>query len=210
MFPMAIVQALFPRLAANAEQDSVELGKISVVLVGQLYAFLVIGLLCFAAPLLAIWLGDDLDPRSVMVGQITLIGFWVNAVANVPYALIQARGNSRFTAILHLLELPLYFIMLYGFGVKLGLYGVALAFTLRVILDCFALFYKAQFIDRYVLSRLAGPAALVLASFAVSPWIVDWLDAFVAASLVCGALLVFTWFQMPSEAKDWLLDRERR
>lgn len=210
MFPMAIVQALFPRLAARSEEDSIALGKMSVVLVGQLYSLIVAGLICFAAPLLDLWLGNVLDPRSVLVGQITLLGIWVNALANVPYALIQARGNSRYTAILHVLELPFYCAALYLLGMTIGLYGVALAFTSRVVVDCFVLFHKAGFLDRFVLVRLAGPAAILLAAFAASFWIDGWLAAIFAASVFCSALLVLSWLQMPAEPKEWLLQRVGR
>jgi len=209
MFPLAIVQALFPRFASNAEGESVALGKVSVVLVGQLYAFVVVGLICLAAPLLDLWLGSDLDPRSVLVGQITLIGIWINALANVPYALIQARGNPRYTAGLHLIELPVYFAMLYGFGLAFGLYGVALAFTLRVVLDCAALFRKAEFFVSGVLGRLAGPCAIILAAFATSIWVQDWMQAVVAAAIYCALLIALTWFQLPIEAKHWLSERLR-
>ncbi len=210
MFPTAIVQALFPRMASQDAEESITLGTSSAVFVGQLYAFVVVGLICLAGPLLNLWLGDELDPRSLLVGQITLIGFWLNALANVPYALIQAKGNSRFTALLHVLELPVYFLMLYGFGASLGLYGVALAFTLRNLIDCVALFKKAKFLDPGVLLRLAGPAAVIMAAYATSPWAQGWLEAITAASIYCTILLFLTWIQMPREAKDWLLQRARR
>jgi O-antigen/teichoic acid export membrane protein len=207
MFPMAIVQALFPRLASQDDAEAARLGKASVVLIGQLYGFIVIGLICLAAPLLRLWLGEGLDPRSILVGQITIIGVWVNALANVPYALIQARGNSRYTALLHVLELPVYGAMLYGFGVFFGLYGVALAFTLRVILDCAALFHKARFVDAGVMTRIAGPALLIAAAMAAAPWMQDWLAGIIGASVLCLALLVISWYHMPEEARSWINQR---
>lgn len=210
MFPMAIVQALFPRLASREDEEATRLGKSSVVLIAQLYGLVVIGLICLAEPLLQLWLGEGLDQRSILVGQITIIGVWINALANVPYALIQARGNSRFTATLHVLELPVYVVMLYGLGVTLGLYGMALAFTLRVILDCGVLFHKARLVDAGVMSRLAGPSILIALAFAASLWMDSWLTGLAGASLFCAALCVVTWFQMPAEARAWLEGRVRR
>lgn len=210
MFPMAIVQALFPRLASRDDDEAARLGKSSVVLIAQLYGLMVIGLICLTAPLLQLWLGDKLDNRSILVGQITFVGVWVNALASVPYALIQARGNSRFTALLHVLELPVYGAMLYGFGLSMGLYGVAWAFTLRVILDCGALLYKAEIADARVLSRLVGPAILISIAFAASPWMQDWFSGLVGASILCASLLVIMWFQLPCEARDWMNLRIRR
>lgn len=210
MFPMAIVQALFPRFASREPEESIKLGKASVVLVGQLYGFIVIGLICLAEPLLRLWLGDGLDTRSILVGQITMIGWWMNALANVPYALIQARGNSRYTAMLHLLELPAYAAMLYWFGNVFGLPGVALAFTLRVGLDCALLFHKAGFVARAIFARLAGPALLIAMAMAAAPLMRDWLSGVVGASVLCTGLLLITWRQMPEQAKAWLDQRLAR
>lgn len=210
MFPMAIVQALFPRLAAQNAEDSGELGKASVVLVGQLYAFVVVALTCLVGVLLKLWLGEGLDPRSVVVAQITLIGFWLNALANVPYALIQARGNSRYTATLHLIELPIYAVMLYGLGTQIGLYGVALAFTLRVLLDCALLFQQAQFFDARVMGRLVGPALVVAAASATSMWLREWPWAILATAVYSACLVVIMWFQMPDQVRSWLDNRLAR
>lgn len=204
-FPLAIVNALFPRLAAQTEEQSAALGKVSVVLVGQLYAFVVAGLICLAEPLLQLWLGDKLDERSILVGQIALIGFWINALANVPYALIQARGNSRFTAMLHVIELPLYFATLYGLGLAMGLTGIALAFTLRTTLDCGVLFQKARFAGGDVLGKLIGPAAVVLAPLVASSLLDSWINSLAAASACSLVLLALSWFQMPQMAKTRLI-----
>lgn len=208
-FPLAIVQALFPRLASQSKEDSLALGKASAVVVGQLYAFLVVGLICLAAPLLQLWLGDELDPRSVLIGQIALIGFWVNALANVPYALIQARGDARFTALLHLVELPLYFAMLYGFGTAYGLYGIAVAFALRAGLDCAVLLWKANFGGGEVIWRLIGPALIISVALVMSSVVVDWLSGIALATVCCLALVGFTWFQMPALIKARLFPRNQ-
>lgn len=209
-FPLAIVNALFPRLAAQTEEQSGALGRVSVVLVGQLYAFVVAGLSCLAEPLLQLWLGDKLDERSILVGQVALVGWWVNALANVLYALFHARGNSRLIAILHVIELPLYLAMLYGFGLTFGLAGIALAFTLRTTLHCGVLFYEARFADRDMLGSLIGPALVVVFPLALAPLLDSWLAGIAAAS-ACGlALIAISWFQMPEMAKTRLFEQFAR
>jgi O-antigen/teichoic acid export membrane protein len=204
MLPFAVVQALFPRLASQSADRSTALGKVSVVLVGQSYAFVVVGLICLAEPLLELWLGDGLDRRSILVGQIALIGFWTNALANVPYALIQARGNPRFTAIVHLIELPFYFALLYVLGMNFGLFGIALAFSIRAFADCIIMFAKAGLAEGAVLVKLAGPAAIILTALAVSSRTGDWSSAIAAATILGSILLAICWFQMPGEVKDKL------
>jgi O-antigen/teichoic acid export membrane protein len=210
LFPTAIVQALFPRLAATPDLESREIGKSAVVIVGHFYALLVLGLICLCAPLLTLWLGDKLDQRSILVGQIAMIGFWTNALANIPYALIQARGNSRYTALLHVAELPFYFAALYVFGFYFGLYGVALAFSLRATVDCVILFLKAGFQDRDILLRLTAPTLIIAVAMAAAPWMRDWPSGLAGATALCSALLCFTWFQMPDQPREWLALRLKR
>ncbi len=210
MFPMAIIQALFPRLAAQDEHESLRLGKSAVVLVGQLFGFIVIGVICLAEPLLRLWLGAQLDPRSIPLAQISIVGFWISGLANVPIALIHARGNPRFTAVLHVVQLPIYALLLYGLGIAYGLNGVAVAMVLRFIIDGVPIFYKAGFISRDVMGRLAGPALLIGLALAATPWMRDWIPALLGATLFCLALLAVTLRQMPEEAQHWVKARLRR
>ncbi|MFO6446929.1 oligosaccharide flippase family protein [Erythrobacter sp. NE805] len=210
MFPYAIIQALFPRLAAHDEQESLRLGKSATVMVGQLFGFIAIGIICLAEPLLHLWLGAKLDPRSVPLAQISIIGFWISGLVNVPIALIHARGNPRFTAVLHVIQLPIYAALLYGFGVAFGLNGVAVAMVLRFIIDGLPIFHKAGFLTRDVMSRLAGPALLIGLALAATPWMRDWISALFGASLFCLALLALTLRQMPEEAREWVKVRLQR
>lgn len=210
LLPNAVAQALFPRLAAQSETQPIPLAKLSAIVVGQWYALPVVGLVCLADPLLHLWLGDRIDTRSILIGQILMVGFWVNAIAYMPYSHIQAGGNSRFTGTLHLIELPIYFAMLFLFGWIFGLYGVALAFAARNALDCVALLIKAGFWDRDLLVRLAGPSIVIVASLCVSVVIDGWFSGIVAAGVLCLLLLGFCWLQMPHEAKARLPARFRR
>ena len=194
IFPMAVIQALFPRFASEAHESSRERCREFVSFVGQLFAPLIIGLICLADPLLSLWLGASLDPRSVAVAQVVLAGFWINAVANVPYAFIQARGNPRFTALLHVAELPLYLAMLFVLGARYGLAGFAAAFALRCALDCVLLCRKAGAADREVALRLIAPMLLVGAALLAGSRIADWWLLLAAAiglgGLALGALVL--------------------
>lgn len=174
MFPVAITQALFPRFASEAVAASAGRCRDFVVFVGQSFAPLMIGLICLSAPLLELWLGEALDPRSAPVAQFVLAGFWINAVAQVPYGFIQARGNPRFTALLHVAELPFYLALLFVLGSRYGLTGYAAAFALRCLCDCLLLCHKAGAADRYVMVRVAISGALVTAAIVIGNLVGDW------------------------------------
>lgn len=193
MLPAAVAQALFPRFAAESESASNERCRQSLIFVGQVFAPVIIALICVSDPLMKLWLGSSLDPRSVLIAQIILMGCWLNGLSNVPFALIQARGNPRYTAILHVIELPIFIALLAVLGSIFGLAGFAMAFSLRCLLDFILLMRQAKSADLKTFSHLGIPLGLIamamLAGFYVSsPWLLVFiavlLGAFSAVNIV--------------------------
>jgi len=206
MFPIAIVNALFPRFAAEEGRAARQRCQDFSLFTGQIFAPVVIGLIFLADPLLRVWLGDNLDLRSIVIAQIALAGFWLNALANVPYAFIQARGNSRFTALLHIAELPVYFALLYALGSSFGLAGVAWAFTLRCLIDCTALLAKSGAGTRNTLTGLIAPGTLIIASLFASQHITNWPASLGAAILLAALASIASLLQLPNTIMQRLGD----
>ena len=69
------------------------------------------------------------------------LGLLFNGIAHVPFAAIQAGGDARTTAFLHLFELAFYIPLLYICMKNFGILGAAIAWTVRVCFDLFALLY---------------------------------------------------------------------
>ena len=197
IFPAAVSQVLFPRFAAESASASRQRCEQYAVFIGQIFAPVIAGLICLAGPLLHLWLGRHLDPRSVQIAQVLLAGIWINAIAQVPFSYVQARGNSRFTAMLHLCELPAYVLALAGLGSAFGLIGMAAAFSLRCLVDWIALSAKAGLLTGAVLSRLIGPAALVLIPVFLGQRLGEPMTALLAAAFVCFLACAFAVLQMP-------------
>ena len=166
MLPIAIAQALFPRLAADTDEQARHRMRDFTVFIALLFTPVVVVLVCLAGPLLRLWLGDALDLRSIAVAQLVLAGCWANAIANVPYAFIQARGDPRYTALLHLVELPVYVTLLAILGLRFGLAGFAAAFALRCALDCVLLLRRAHTLDALTLRSISAPFLLVALALA--------------------------------------------
>ena len=75
-------------------------------------------------------------------------------MAQAPFALLQGTGRPDLTAKLHLVELPLYVIMLWSLAHTSGIVGVAIAWTVRVVFDAVAMQLMAS-------RRIPGLAQLV-------------------------------------------------
>lgn len=112
--PFALARALFPRLSyITDEKEKRELERQS---------YLYITLVClpvafigfwFAPELMKLWMGDNFGGLDAQVLRILLIGFYLNALALIPFSLLQAKGNARATALIHLFEVIPYLVLLY-------------------------------------------------------------------------------------------------
>lgn len=170
--PQTAVNAMFPALAESQSRQETSARllahSIRAVVVLMLPATLLIAV--FANPLLVLWLNTSFAGSATPVLQLLLIGVFLNSAAYLPYALLQAHGRADLTAKLHLLELPV-FVMLLVAGVHLfGIAGAALAWALRVMLDTTLLYATAWWVHsplRAVLARGVGLLCLAIGTFIV-------------------------------------------
>lgn len=143
IIPIAVSKVVFPRLSARHKDAEAEARLGFWLLLGICLALaLVIGL--FARDILRLWMGEAYLGETVGVLQILLVGFVFNAVAQIPFAKIQAAGHAKVTALLHVAEVIPYFFVLYYLVVNFSLAGAAIAWTLRVAVDCLMLEFLAR------------------------------------------------------------------
>lgn len=144
ILPMALTTTLFPRFAATLENDRSSARKIYVSSFKLTAA--VLGAVClvgafFAKIGLTIWVGHEFAEKSTLVCWILLTGVFLNGMAMVPYSLIQASGNAKTTAQLHLLELICYVPLLIWMIHQFSIVGAAIAWSMRVLVDFCLLSY---------------------------------------------------------------------
>jgi O-antigen/teichoic acid export membrane protein len=119
-------------------------------------------LTAFAAPTLRLWLGPAYSPEAAPVVRWLTVAMYVNAVAGMPYSVLQGGVDARAPALLHLVELPLYLALLFWLAKTIGVEGVAIAWFVRMAIDSIALW--AILYARFAAAR---PAMLRLARLAV-------------------------------------------
>jgi O-antigen/teichoic acid export membrane protein len=128
----------------------------------------------------------------------------LNALATVPYTLIQAAGRPDLTAKFHLIELPLHVVLAWLLVTRFGIAGAALAWTLRMAVDAALLFVAASRLGALPAKALAdarGPrAALLLAATGAAVWAAGAAPhalrlraPLAVAALAAAAALAWTW-----------------
>lgn len=167
ILPNSYGMVLFPRLAALSRDESKALadnaGR-SVIAFMTPMTILAIGV---THPFMILWLGRDFADRCTGIGELILLGVWMNA-AVMPYSYYlyaEARLKTKILVI-SLLEVPLYFFFLWV-GVKyFGVLGAAAAWSLRVAIDaiCFLMLADALKIIWFALISLS---TVVMAALAV-------------------------------------------
>ncbi len=142
-FPGALCRALFPNLSAATPAEAVRLAQEAVQTLNAILIPLVVFGLWALHPFLELWVGAPFTRHAAPVGEILLLGIWVNGLATVPFTALQAQGRPDLTARFHVLELVPYLAALWVGLHFWGLAGAALAWTLRVAADALLLFWAA-------------------------------------------------------------------
>ena len=98
----------------------------------------------YSSTLLSLWLGPSFDlgvaPLAGDVLAVFAAGFYLNAIANVPYTFLQARGRPDLTAKVHMVELPVFLVALMWATTQFGALGAAIVYTSRLGIDAVVMF----------------------------------------------------------------------
>lgn len=166
--PGAVTTALFPKLAKWGQDKSYLATQGMIRGMGLnflLLAPMVLGLQLFAGDLLQIWLGSEFAARGALPMQLLAWGVLLNSLAAFPFAFLQGMGKPRWIAQLHIVELPLYILLLFALMQRWGIPGVAAAWLIRVGLDGMMLVVlSARYADTrqiYTTVQMLGLALLV-------------------------------------------------
>lgn len=215
VIPLALAGVLFPAFAAASDPAR----GWDLLARGSRYAFVSLFpvslvLVAFAPEILGIWLGPDFARHSARVLQLLTVGVVFNAVAQISFALVQGTGRPDLTGKLHLVEAPIYSIVLIWSIRVAGLQGAAASWAARAAVDMIVLLVFAwrqtgrpRVFSARLVKLIAGAAgALVLVGL---PWPLT-VRAAAAVALVAGFTWVL-WRQIlsPSE-RSFALSRVRR
>ena len=188
VIPSSLVGTLYPAFSERGrESQRVELERLyqdSVRYLTLLLVPVILFLFVLGPDLLAIWMGPSFAQQTLVVLQILAVGVLANALAYVPYNLLQALGRPDLTGKFHMLELPAYVALCMALIPHWGIAGAAMASTIRFVLDCALLFWAATrycgcSLRRFLVSALPrilslslglGLALIVIELIVSHPW----------------------------------------
>lgn len=133
--PSAVSRTLFPNFSANTTVDNQRVYKLSVIILGLSATLIALPIFIFAENILILWMGTEFTGEPKWVLRILVVGFVFNAMAQVPFTQLQAKGFSKVTALVHCAEVLPYLIILYLLIDTYGIIGAAVAWFIRVGVD---------------------------------------------------------------------------
>lgn len=151
VLPAAITATLFPifskDISENNYTNSYALYKKSMKIIFLLMSAIAVFIIIGGDFGIRIWLGPEFAEKSAAVASVLAVGILFNSMAQIPHAYIQASGDARSTALIHLFESVLYIPALFLLMQMHGILGAAIAWMLRALLDLILLHARAMRIN---------------------------------------------------------------
>lgn len=150
IFVGAITTVIFPvvtNLLHSSPQQARVVFRLWLFRVGGVMTLMTI-VLAYAMPsLLHLWVGEHVTEESIRVGQILCLGVFFNAIGAMYFSYLHAHGKVKSTAILHLVELPIYVFLLVTLISLFGITGCAIAWVLRTAADTAVLIWMSKRVE---------------------------------------------------------------
>jgi O-antigen/teichoic acid export membrane protein len=201
VIPAAATSVLFPAFAFTLAQNRDRC--VFLLARGIKYVFLAVlplalAVIAMAPELLRLWLGAAFAEHGSRVLQWLAVGVFLNALAHLPYALIQGAGRPDITAKLHFAELPFYLAAVWLLTKRFGIEGTAIAWTGRVGIDALLLYLLAGYWLPHgskLLTAVGSATATGLILFYLATWpsSLPWKLGFLVLSLAVFAALSWFW-----------------
>jgi O-antigen/teichoic acid export membrane protein len=209
ILPSAFVATLFPAFSVsfgnNPDHTRKLLERASRVMIILMFP-VALGLVTLADESLLLWLGPEFAENSTLVLQLMATGLFLNAIAQMPFSMIQGAGRPDLATKFYLIQLPPYLLGIWFMARLYGLEGVALVWMLRILVDLIGFSrIAAQLLKRHSYWRPRAQVAVGLALCALVPGFLSWgtLASMLYVAAIGPLFLALAW-------RFLLLESERR
>lgn len=160
----AVMGVMFPAMSAEYDRDRKKSSQYYWKSLGLVFALLIVPvavIAIFSKPLLAVWINPDFAEKSALVTSLSVVALFIYSLNIVPFSFIQASGDSRFVALVQLVELPLLLGGMTWAITTFGITGAPLSMLALFLLDGLILqLYAAKLLKKPMPAkptRLIGP-----------------------------------------------------
>ncbi|WP_075322872.1 flippase [Acidithiobacillus albertensis] len=138
--PYALNTTLFPRFSKAQEEDAKGLLRQAVTVLTAIQTPFIVLAILLMHPFLFLWIGETLAAKMAPIAIIILLGIWINGPSYPCYAFLQATGRPDIMTKFYIIQLIPFLIALWLLIEWHGIYGAAVAWSLRMLADAIAWF----------------------------------------------------------------------
>lgn len=136
--PSALMAVLFPQFAqisTNFSKATIETLERAASLTTALCvpAFILIAL--FSNEILTNWIDLQFAQSAAQILALMASGMLINSISFIPLTWLQATNHSKKVALIHVIELPLFCLLLWVGLRDFGIMGAAVAWVVRILID---------------------------------------------------------------------------
>lgn len=191
VIPTALIRTIFPTMSAEHSRIGTSgEGRYILPLSFVMTSVCSVGIIVFPI-FLSYWIGQEFSSTSAICGQVLMVGMWFNCLAYLPVAKLNATGKPEIVAKIHCVEIVPFILILTLLLHYFGIVGAAIAWTIRVAIDCVFLNVASRSWTSFWRTSLPGafivafafcaaytpptPLFMILALIAVSVFATCWL-----------------------------------
>ncbi|TPV99304.1 MAG: putative membrane protein EpsK [Beijerinckiaceae bacterium] len=186
----ALSRTLFPRLSRVTRDEARGLAERALVTLAYAYGAICAPAVVLTRLFLDLWMGKDFGSIAGPIGELLLMGAWINGLSFIFFALLQGQGRPDIQAKVDALLLIPYIILLWFLAGHFGLLGAAASWDLMVAIEAGFVFIASRFHPARLV-QLIPPLGFILAAYlyvCISPPAI--LNAFLAAAVLSAGVSV--------------------
>jgi len=210
LVPSALVGVLFPVFSTGFVQDPQNITRVYYNSVKYIYLLLfpiILIVITFSYEILDLWVGHEFAIHSYRILQWLALGVLLNSIALIPFTFIQGIGRPDITSKFHLIELPLYILVLRYLLLTVGVDGAAIAWVGRVLLDAVLLFIATSRLiklNKHLVEYSIAMAGSVCVSIALALLTSIFYKILFSTSIILS-FLVITWIVLLDDSEKSFL-----
>ncbi len=209
IIPGSLSRALFPTFSSASSADADRLALISLQSLTALMTPVVIGGIVLLQPFMHLWIGGELAVVVAPLGEILFFGVWANSLSYIPYALLQGKGRPDLVAKFHALEFGPFLLLIWTAIHFWGVYGAAVAWTLRIVADS-ALLFRFSGMPKGTMRVMGVPFLFIIAAIVAAHAMAGRGWPLRVALTLMSVTWIFIWMFKGDGCKIWRQTRLRR
>lgn len=180
IIPGALTAVLFPSFAVKIKQSNDKGWGMFCETIRWLFVIMLpvtLAAAYFSKIILSMWIDEKFAEESYVLLQIFSLGVLVSCLAQIPFTVLQSASRSDITAKIHIVEMPIFLLIMWYLAEKYGVVGAACAWLFRLSIDAVLMLLYAMREFRMPIAVLWEKNSAIFLIFGLLAFLVGGVDS---------------------------------